>query len=103
MIANMRYVPLGIGMTALAAALGFYAAGEDSYYGDGTTRWEHATGDGNTGFLVALFAVLAASSLVVLLLGLSSKRGRWELVAIPAIALFLPVLLFTYAVLSFGH
>jgi O-antigen/teichoic acid export membrane protein len=99
----MRYVVVGIAMTAMAAALGFYAASEDSYYGDGTTHWEHATRDGHTGFLVTLFAVLATSSLVVVLLGLSYKRGRWELLAIPAIALFLPLLLFTYAVLSLGH
>ena len=90
-------------MSALVVALGIYAAGEDSYYGDGTTRWEHATRGGNTEFLVALFALLAASSLVVVLLGLSRKRGRWHVVVITAIALFLPLLLFAYALLSLGH
>jgi hypothetical protein len=99
----MRYVAVGIAMATMVAALAIYAAGDDSYYGDGTTRWEHATRAGSTVFLVTLFASLAASSLVVVLLGLSRKRGRWELVAIPAIALFLPLLLFTYAVLSLGH
>ena len=90
-------------MAALVALLGFYAAGEDSYYGDGTTRWEHATKSGGTAFLLTLFAILAASSLVMILLGLSRNRGRLELVAIPAIALYLPLLLFVYAVLSLGH
>jgi hypothetical protein len=99
----MRYTAVGIAMAVMVAVLGIYAAGKDSYYGDGTTRWEHATRFGSTGFPVALFAILAASSLVVILVGLSRKRGRWELVAIPAIALFLPLLLFTYALLSGGH
>ena len=90
-------------MTVMVAALGFYAAGEDSYYGDGTTHWEHATRSGGTAILVTLFAVLAASSLTVIVLGVAHKGGRWDLVAIPAIALFVPLLLFVYAVLSLGH
>jgi hypothetical protein len=99
----MRYTAVGIAMAVMVAVLGFYAAGEDSYYGDGTTRWEHATRSGGTGFLVTLFAVLAASSLTVVVLGVARKGGRWNLLAISAIALFLPLLLFAYLVLSLGH
>lgn len=46
----MRYIATGIAMALIAAALGFYAGGEDSYYGDCTTRWEHARRSGGTGF-----------------------------------------------------
>ena len=99
----MRYTAVGIVMAVMVAVLGLYAAGEDSYYGDGTTRWEHATRSGGTGYLVTMFAMLAASSLAVIVLGVARKGGRWDLVAILAIGLFVPLLLFVYAVLSVGH
>jgi hypothetical protein len=47
--------------------------------------------------------MLAASSLTVIVLGIARKGGRWDLFAIPAIALFLPLLLLAYALLSLGH
>jgi hypothetical protein len=44
----------GLAMAAGVIGLAFWAAGKDEYYGDGTTRWGHATKDGGSDLLTAL-------------------------------------------------
>jgi hypothetical protein len=99
----MRNVVLGAGMALLVGTLGLYAASDDSYYGDGTSHWEHATKDGGTWFLVGLFAIASAISVGVVLLGLRRDRGRLGLLLIPALAVYVLSLFLAYAVLSLGH
>jgi hypothetical protein len=90
-------------MTAGVIGVGFYAAGYDDYYGGGVTRWEHATEDGGTAVLVALFAVPTTIALALLVIGFVRKRPLSELVLIPAFAIYGLTLVFTGAVLSVGH
>jgi hypothetical protein len=104
MIANMRYkLPAaGLAMAAGVAAVRLYATGEDDYYGDGTTRWEHATSDGGTGLLTALFAVPALIAFALIVLGLLRRRTS-ELWLIPAFAIYGLSLVSAWAALSLGH
>jgi hypothetical protein len=100
----MRYkqVAVGIGMSALVGALGIYAASDDSYYGDGTSHWEHATRDGGAWFLAALFVIASVISLGVVLRGLRNRKPGPPL-AVLALALYPLSLLVLYTVLSVGH
>ena len=104
MIANMRYklAAAGLAMAAGVAALGLYATGEDHYYGDGTTRWEHATSDGGAGLLTALFVVPALIACALIVLGLLRRRTS-ELWLIPAFAIYGLSLVYAWAALSLGH
>jgi hypothetical protein len=90
-------------MTAGVIAVGFYAAGDDGYYGGGVTRWEHATKDGGPALLVAMFAVTTTIALTLALVGFVRTRPLSELVLIPAFALYGLTLAFIWAVLTVGH
>jgi len=92
-------------MAAGVLLLGVYAAGEDTYYGDGTTRWEHATRLAGTGFAVGLFTVTAAIALASLFIAFAfvGKLKRPELWFIPAIAIYVFAFFYAWAVLSVGH
>ena len=99
----MRLLPAaGVAMAAGVGLLGLYAAGEDDYYGDGTTRWGHATKDGGEVFVTTLFVVPALIACVFVLLGFVRKRTS-ELWLIPAFALYGLSLAYAWAVLSLGH
>jgi hypothetical protein len=90
-------------MAAGVLLLGLYATGEDDYYGDGTTRWEHATRLSSTGFAVALFAIAATIALTSLFIAFLAKLRRPQLWFFPAFAIYGLVFFYTYAVLSVGH
>jgi hypothetical protein len=103
-IANMRYSRVAaISMAAGALLLGLHATGEDEYYGDGTTRWEHATMLAGTGFAVALFAIASALALTSLFIAFVAKPRRPQLWFIPAFAIYAVVFFYTWAILSVGH
>ena len=89
-------------MAVVVAVLGMYATGEDDYYGDGTTRWEHATNDGGTELLTALFAFPALIACAVIVLGFVRRRMS-ELWLIPAFAIYGLSLVYAWAALSVGH
>ena len=89
-------------MSAGVAALVLFAAGEDGYYGDGTTHWGHATKDGGTGLLVALFAIPTAIALAFIILGFR-RRPPSPLWGIPGFVIYGLALLFAYGVLAGGH
>jgi hypothetical protein len=93
---------VGCGMAAGVAGLAFYAAGEDDYYGDGTTRWEHATRDGGTGFVIALFVVQALIACALIVLGLVRKRTS-DFLLLPGLLVYFIALVYAWAVLSVGH
>jgi hypothetical protein len=95
-------------VAALAMAAGvllvaLYATGEDDYYGDGTTRWEHATRLASTGFVVGLFAVASAVALTSVVIAFAAKVKRPQLWFIPAFAIYVLVFFYMWAVLSVGH
>ena len=85
-------------MGAVVLALAFYAGGDDSYYGGGVSRWEHAGRAGSHVFVVALFGVAAAMSIGVAVLG-SRKLGF----AVPAVAVYLLALAVLWVALNGGH
>ena len=89
-------------MGAGVAALGLFAASEDDYYGDGTTHWGHATRDGGTEFLVALFAISTAIPLAFIALGFR-RRPPSALWGIPGFAIYGLAVFYTYALLALGH
>ena len=89
-------------MAEMVAVLVLYATGEDDYYGDGTTRWEHATNDGGTGLLITLFAAPALIACALIVLGFVRRRTS-ELWLIPAFAIYGVSLFYAWAVLSLGH
>jgi len=99
----MRSLSLaGLGMVAGVVLLGIYAAGEDDYYGDGTTHWGHATKDGGTAFLTALFVVPALIGCMFVILGFARRRTS-ELWLIPAFAAYGLFVWYAFLVLSLGH
>ena len=89
-------------MAAGVVALGLYATGEDNYYGDGTPRWEHATGSGGTELLVTLFAVPTLIACAFIVRGLVRRRTS-ELLLIPAFVIYGLSLVYAWAALSLGH
>ena len=82
--------------------LGLFAASEDGYYGDGTTHWEHATKDGGTGVLVALFAIPTAIALAFVILGFR-RRPPSALWGIPGFAIYGLAVFSAYSILALGH
>jgi hypothetical protein len=100
----MRYFRAGaIAMAAGVLLLGLHATGEDEYYGDGTTHWEHATRLAGTGFAVALFALASTVALTSLFIAFVAKVRRPQLWFVPAFAIYGLVFFYTWAVLSVGH
>ncbi len=99
----MRFpVASGFAMGAGVAALGLFAATEDGYYGDGTTHWEHATKDGGTAMLLALFVIPCAIALAFIILGFR-RRPPSAMWGIPGFVIYGLALLFAYGVLAGGH
>jgi hypothetical protein len=99
----MRFpVVCGLAMGAGMAGLGLFAASEDSYYGDGTTHWEHATKDGGTEVLLALFVIPSAIALAFIVLGLR-RRPPTAMWGIPGFAIYGLAVFYAYAVLAGGH
>jgi protein-S-isoprenylcysteine O-methyltransferase Ste14 len=99
----MRCVATALVMAAGVAALIVYAAGDDAYFGDGTSRWEHATS--SNGAVVVVVALVVASALAVgfLARGLVSTRIRLTPPLLLAVPLYLVSLAFAWLFLSIGH
>ena len=89
-------------MGAGVVALGLFASSEDGYYGDGTTHWGHATKDGGTEVLFALFAIPSVIALAFIILGLR-HRPPSALWGIPAFAIYGLAVFYAYAALAGGH
>ena len=92
-------IVLGVSVIWLA----FYAAGEDTYYGGGVSRWEHADrfmGTFPVSFAVG-FGALTAAALV--LSALSPERRALRLLVGPGAALSCVALLLAWFALTAGH
>ena len=104
MIANMRYLTgaLAVILTMALAGLVRYAAGEDTYYSSGVSRWEHADRWGKTPVVVAAIAISSATVLG-LLTNAFSADARLRRLALPATALSCVTLVAAWVVLTAGH
>ena len=99
----MRFsVGAGLAMGAGVAALALFASSEDGYYADGTTHWEHATKDGGTGVLLALFAISTVIATSFFVLGFR-RRSPSALWGIPAFAIYGVAIVVSYVALAGGH
>jgi hypothetical protein len=80
-----------------------YAGGEDTYYGGGVTRWEHASRGGST--LIISIATAGALAASVCLVGnaLAPNRQRFRPLASLAAAASCFLLIFAWLVLTAGH
>jgi hypothetical protein len=104
MIANMRYLTgaLAVILTIALAGLVRYAAGEDTYYSSGVSRWEHADRWGKTPVVVAAIAISGATVLGLLTSAFSAD-ARLRRLALPATALSCVTLVAAWVVLTAGH
>ncbi len=85
----MRYIAAGFVMVAGLAWLVIDAASDDSYYGDGTSHWEHAGRLGSQPLVVGAGVVAALATLWVFTRALPSstpRSGRVLFVAVPVYA-----------------
>ena len=89
-------------LAGAAVWLGFYAAGDDSYYGPNeTSRWEHGTRFVGASALIAAAVIVVASVVALLVAARSPKLRRW--VAPPAAVIGVVALLCAWLGRSTGH
>lgn len=53
-----------------------FARQDDSYYGSGVTRWEHATRGSGAGELTVILAIAAGAAVLTWIA--AASRGRWS-------------------------
>jgi hypothetical protein len=98
----MRYLVAALLMAVGLAGLVVYAAADDSYYEDGTSRWDHAARAGTAPILVGAAVAAAAVTLW------SLTRTRAEN-APPSPALIAAAMVYSFSLfvaftfLSIGH
>jgi hypothetical protein len=104
MIANMRYMTGALAVILTIALVGLvrYAAGEDTYYSSGVSRWEHADRWGKTPVVVAAIAISGTTVLGLLTIAFSPD-ARLRRLALPATALSCVTLVAAWFVLTAGH
>ena len=102
MIANMRYIVSGLMLAAGLMWLLAYAAGDDSYYGGGVSRWDHAGRGGGQPLVVAAIVSLAVTLIAALLAALSSS-ARFRRLVLPLTAFSWVMLAVAWFVLTGGH
>lgn len=90
-------------MIAGIVGVASYAAGNDSYYGGGVSRWDHAAQSGGTGLLIVLFAIPSVIALAVLATGLLRRRHPPAWVLASGIVLYSLPLLYAWLGLTLGH
>jgi hypothetical protein len=90
-------------MAAGVVVLLVYAAGDDDYYGDGTSRWDHATGSDAAMYVVGALVVASALAVGLFAGGLVRTRFRLAPPLLLAVPLYLVSLAFAWFFLSIGH
>ena len=100
----MRYVTsaLAVLLTIALVGLARYAAGEDTYYSSGVSRWEHADRWGKQPLVVAAMAI-SATTIRGLVINTFSSDARLRRLALPATALSCVTLVAAWVVLTAGH
>ena len=104
MIANMRYVTAALAAILAVAlvALVRYAAGEDTSYSSGVSRWEHADRWGKAPVVVVALAV-SVTTVLGLLVSTFSAGARLRRLALLAAALSGVMVVAAWFYLSAGH
>lgn len=80
-----------------------YARGEDTYYGGGVTRWEHASRGGSTLLISLAIAGALVSSLCLVGSARAPDRQRFRPLVSLAAAGSCFLLIFAWLVLTAGH
>lgn len=100
----MRYVTAALAAILAVALVGLvrYAAGEDTYYSSGVSRWEHADRWGKTPVVVLAIAV-SGMTVLGLLISTFSAGARLRRLALPAAALSCVMVVAAWFFLTAGH
>ena len=102
-LTRLGHAGLAVVLAAASAWLVLYASGEDTYYGGGVSRWEHA-GRGDGTWPVALAIIIGApTSLWLAASAQDPGRRLLRMGAAPAAVLSCALLLVGWLVLTWGH
>jgi hypothetical protein len=102
-LVRIGFVVLAVLLAASAAWLVLYAAGPDSYYAAGYSRWEHAERFmGTTPVVIAVVAAVITSAWL-LTIAFADRRASLRLLAPPAAAISCLLLVFGWFALTAGH
>ena len=101
----VRLVQAGIALVLAVDSLLLipYARGEDTYYGGGVTRWEHASRSGSTLPIPLAIAGALVVSLCLVGSALAPNRQRFRPLVGLAAAASCFLLIFAWLVLTVGH
>ena len=104
MIANMRYGTGALAVILAVALVGLvrYAAGEDTYYSSGVSRWEHADRWDKTPVVVAAMAI-SGTTIIGLVMSAFSLGARLRRLTLAATALSCLMLMAAWFFLTGGH
>lgn len=100
---RLAHAGLAFVLAADATLLVLYAAGPDSYYGDGVSRWEHAGRFVGSGPVAASIAVAAVTSLLLVASARAPDRQLLRLLVSPAAAVSCVLLFLAWFWLTGGH
>ena len=100
---RLAHAGLACVLAADAALLVLYAAGPDSYYGGGVSRWEHAGRFVGSGPVAASIVVGAVTSLLLAASAWAPDRLLLRLLVSPAAAVSCVLLLLVWFWLTGGH
>ncbi len=99
----MRYLIAGFVMVAGLAGLVFNAASDDSYYGDGTSHWDHAGRLGSQPIVVGAGVVAALATLWVLTRALPSSTTPFGVVLFVAAPVYAFSWFVAWMFMGIGH
>jgi hypothetical protein len=100
---RLAHAGLALVLATDAVLILLYAAGPDSYYGDGTTRWEHADRFVGSTPVAAAIALGAVTSFLLVASAPAPQRRLIRLLVSPAAAVSYLLLLFAWFWLTGGH
>lgn len=100
---RLAHAGLALVLVADAALLVLYAAGPDSYYGGGVSRWEHAGRFVGYGPVAASISVGAVSGLLLVASAWAPDRHLLRQLVSPAAAVSCLLLLLAWFWLTGGH
>jgi hypothetical protein len=99
----MRYFIAGFVMVAGLAGLVINAASDDSYYGDGTSHWDHAGQLGSQPLVVGAGVVAALATLWVFARALSSSTPPFGPVLFIAAPIYAFAWFIAWTSMAIGH
>jgi hypothetical protein len=94
---------LAVVLGVSAVWLAVYAAGEDTYYGGGVSRWEHADRGGSTSSVAAAIVLAGLTSLGLAASAVARSGRLMQVLLASATAVSCFLLLFAWVLLTGGH